>query len=302
MRDLPSYRDLPLRGGLPCSWGLWGPEGSDTLGCLNLLTPERAAEAAGLVERGAVFALNWSMGLPDPPLFGRQPFTHEVTGASTGTSHDDVLHGWNTQSSSQWDGFRHIRNHADHGVGTGHYGGVPDDEHGIHHWARRGIVGRAVLCDIGRWREQQGLPTDVEIPGMGANRRHAAANRKGHSDSHERLRDMDADGVEASVTYCEVSAFRYLYLLKNGWREATRSGSVDAAVDTEEEALALLRRVLGYLPSNVWQLPPRAEPTDDPGRTDPSLRSLVPRGPRPVDTRRLFTSVADTGSVTEIVE
>ena len=34
------------------------------------------------------------------------------SGGATGTSHDDVLHGWNTQSSSQWDGFRHIRNHA----------------------------------------------------------------------------------------------------------------------------------------------------------------------------------------------
>ena len=66
-----------------------------------------------------------------------------------------------------------------------------------------------------------------------------------------------------------------------GWQEATRSGAVDAAVDTEAEALALVRRVLGYLPSNVWQLPPRLITGDDPERTDPSLRSLVPRGPRP---------------------
>ncbi|MFN0091247.1 MAG: acyl-CoA carboxylase subunit beta [Acidimicrobiales bacterium] len=85
-----------------------------------------------------------------------------------------------------------------------------------------------------------------------------------------------------------------------GWREATRSGSVDAAVDTEEEALALLRRVLGYLPSNVWQLPPRGPAGDDPNRVDPSLRSLVPRTRRPVDVRRLFASVADEGSVTEL--
>ncbi|MFT7602005.1 MAG: acetyl-CoA carboxylase carboxyltransferase component [Acidimicrobiales bacterium] len=85
-----------------------------------------------------------------------------------------------------------------------------------------------------------------------------------------------------------------------GWREATRSGSVDAAVDSEEEALALLCRVLAYLPSNVWQLPPRGSTDDDPGRTDPELRSLVPRGPRPLDIRKLFASVADEGSVTEI--
>jgi len=155
--SLPDYDDLPTRAGLRAAWDVWG-DGDDVFGCLNLLTPERVAAAAQLVRRGAVFALNWSMALPDPPLFGRGGYEHEVTG--TGTGHDDVLHGWNTQSSSQWDGFRHIRNHAANAVepGTGHFGGVPDDEHGIHHWAQRGIVGRAVLADIARWRDATGRP------------------------------------------------------------------------------------------------------------------------------------------------
>jgi kynurenine formamidase len=161
--DLPEYHDLPRRAGLPASWGLWGEDG-DVFGLLNLLTPERIVDAARLVQRGAVFALNWDMRFPDPPLFGRAPFEHEVTGGSTGTSHDDVLHGWNTQSSSQWDGFRHIRNHAALAdeEGTGHFGGVHDDDHGIHHWARRGIVGRAVLADIGRWRASVGRPLEYD--------------------------------------------------------------------------------------------------------------------------------------------
>ncbi len=100
-----------------------------------------------------MFPLNWSMGLPEPPLFGRAAFEHEVTGHAHSTSHDDVLHDWNTQSSSQWDGFRHIRNGTP-GLepGTGHYGGVADEDHGIDHWARRGIAGRGVLADIARWR------------------------------------------------------------------------------------------------------------------------------------------------------
>jgi hypothetical protein len=163
MGTLPNYRDLPHRAGLPASWDLW-PGEQAVHGCLNLLTPERVVGAARLVQRGAVFALNWDMGLPSPPLFDRQPFTHEVTGGATGTSHDDVLHGWNTQSSSQWDGFRHIRNHAAMAdeSGTGHFGGVPDEEHGMHHWARRGIVGRGVLCDIGRWRAAQGRPLQYD--------------------------------------------------------------------------------------------------------------------------------------------
>src|SRR4029450_695332 len=70
----------------------------------------------------------------------------------------------NTQSSSQWDGFRHIRNHAAQAAepGTGHFGGVPDEGHGIHHWARRGIAGRAVLADIARWREANGRPLQYD--------------------------------------------------------------------------------------------------------------------------------------------
>ncbi len=163
MSTLPCYDELPRRAGLPCAWEVWEPEG-DVLGCLNLLTPERAAAAARLVERGITFPLNWSLRMPDPPLYGRSRFEHEVTGDDHSTSHDDVLHGWNTQSSTQWDGFRHIRNHAvqaDTG-GTGHFGGVPDDEHGMHHWARRGIVGRGVLADVGRWREQRGRPLRLD--------------------------------------------------------------------------------------------------------------------------------------------
>ena len=59
--------------------------------------------------------------------------------------------------------------------------------------------------------------------------------RPGYWDPHERLKDMDTDGVEAEVLYCEVSAFRYLYHVKDGWREAAQAfndalydfGSVD---------------------------------------------------------------------------
>src|SRR5215210_4201266 len=55
---LPSYDELPAVEGKPAhsSWGLWGDD--DVFGCLNLLTPERAVRAAGLVRRGATFALN----------------------------------------------------------------------------------------------------------------------------------------------------------------------------------------------------------------------------------------------------
>jgi predicted TIM-barrel fold metal-dependent hydrolase len=74
------------------------------------------------------------------------------------------------------------------------------------------------------WREQNGIDgPGVNMLGSMAGRKHPAAGRAGHTDSAARLADMDTDGVEASVTYCEVSAFRYLYMVKNGWQEATRA-------------------------------------------------------------------------------
>ena len=151
---LPSYDDLPVHPDAPpgSSWGVWAEPGRDVLGCLNLLTPERIVRAASLIRTGRVFALNLSMDLPGPPLFGRASYTHEVTGAAW--SHDDLLHGWNTQSSSQWDGFRHV-----HSPVHGPYGGVADGDHGIHHWVDR-IVGRAVLADVGRHRAAEGRPLD----------------------------------------------------------------------------------------------------------------------------------------------
>lgn len=157
--DLPSYDELPVTPDGPpgSSWGVWGEIGTDVLGCLNLLTPERVVRAASLIRRGAVYGLNLDATLPSPPLFGRPPFTHEVIGP-LGGSHDDLLHNWNTQSSTQWDGFRHVAHPL-----YGHYGGVPDELHGIHHWVDR-IVGRCVLVDVGRWLEAQGRPLTFDGP------------------------------------------------------------------------------------------------------------------------------------------
>jgi hypothetical protein len=157
MKDqLPSYDELPVDSSRPAgsSWGVWGDH--DVFGCLNLLTPARVLAAAAWVRKGAVFPLNLELELPGPPLFGRPAFTHRVSWLGGQVGHDDELDGWNTQSSSQWDGFRHIR-HLAHGF----YGGVADEEHGIHHWARRGIAGRAVLADVARWRDSVGRPLDA---------------------------------------------------------------------------------------------------------------------------------------------
>ena len=150
---VPSYAELPVSPNAPSgsSWGVWGER--DHFGCLNLLTPARAVRGAGCVRTGRVHCVSLELELPDPPLFGRPAFQHEIVQRPTGMTADDMLHGWNTQSSSQWDGFRHVRS-----VIHGAYSGLPEGEHGVHYWARKGIVGRGVLADVARWRAAQGRP------------------------------------------------------------------------------------------------------------------------------------------------
>ena len=93
------------------------------------------------------------------------------------------------------------------------------------------------------WRVQQGLGEPTRPVGMDVKREHAANGRPGHTDARARLADMDVDGVEASVSYCEVSAFRYLYLIEDGWRESTRaiSASARSTVHVGSIAASLMR-------------------------------------------------------------
>jgi hypothetical protein len=158
---LPSYDELPVKPGAPAgsSWGLWGDD--DTLGCLNLMTPERVREAARLIRRGQAFPLDWNLGLPDPPFFGRPPLSMTVSVSSEhGRGENDFI-AFNPQGSSQWDGFRHVgSNDPEHPAAR--YNGLPSESHGVDHWARKGLVGRAVLADVARWRESVGRPLRMD--------------------------------------------------------------------------------------------------------------------------------------------
>jgi len=79
------------------------------------------------------------------------------------------------------------------------------------------------------------------------------------------------------------------------------SGVIDNVVETEDEAFATIRRFLSYLPPNVWEMAPRAEPCDDPERRDEKLLAIVPRDrTRAYDAPRVIESVVDRGSFFEI--
>jgi kynurenine formamidase len=152
--QLPTYEQLPVKEGAPAgsSWGVF--EESDLFGCLNLLSPDKVVSAARLIRKGAVFPLNLELELPDPPLFGRRGMNHEHLRSQW--SQDDEI-AINTQSSTQWDSFRHV-----HHPTYGPYGGLDDSKHGIHHWARRGIATRGVLADVARFRESEGKALRME--------------------------------------------------------------------------------------------------------------------------------------------
>ena len=81
----------------------------------------------------------------------------------------------------------------------------------------------------------------------------------------------------------------------------TRNGAVDDEAESEADAFARCRRFLSYLPASVYDLPPRVEPTDDPGRREDWLIDAIPRDPRKVyKMRRIVEAVVDTGSFMEI--
>jgi acetyl-CoA carboxylase carboxyltransferase component len=79
------------------------------------------------------------------------------------------------------------------------------------------------------------------------------------------------------------------------------SGAVDNELASEDEAFESIRRFLSYLPTSVWETPPRIAPEDDPERREEALLSIVPRDRRKVyDMRRILAMVLDDGTFFEI--
>lgn len=86
------------------AWGRFGAD--DQLGTLNLLTPEVIVEAAKEIKTGIRISLDWPLSMPSYPSFDRNPFKQELVLRSPNCIYDDIL-SFNSQGSTQWDGFRH---------------------------------------------------------------------------------------------------------------------------------------------------------------------------------------------------
>ncbi|MBM9458911.1 cyclase family protein [Nocardioides sp. zg-536] len=154
----------------PSNWGKWGPD--DEVGSLNYLGPEQVLAAAGLIRSGKVFTLQRLIGDPkgDPVWPGRTPAERtQILDESSwdgdeapqfpGGLHyaDDKINAF-LQGSTQYDALGHVwyGGHLWNGYDArSTVGGL--DVASIEPIAQRGVVGRAVLLDMARFRGKKTL-------------------------------------------------------------------------------------------------------------------------------------------------
>jgi propionyl-CoA carboxylase beta chain len=71
--------------------------------------------------------------------------------------------------------------------------------------------------------------------------------------------------------------------------------------ENDEQALMMIRELLGYMPSNNMEDPPVAVCTDDIHREDERLQTIVPEDPnKPYDIKEIITTILDNQNFFEI--
>jgi len=79
------------------------------------------------------------------------------------------------------------------------------------------------------------------------------------------------------------------------------SGVAHFIANSEEEGIAVIKKLLSYLPSNNMEDPPVMETGDDPNRTDEHLAEIIPDDPdKPYDIKEIILSVVDGGDFFEV--
>ena len=82
---------------------------------------------------------------------------------------------------------------------------------------------------------------------------------------------------------------------------ASKSGVAHFAAQTEEEAIASLKKLLSFLPQNNLETAPFRETADLPGRTDDALNAIIPDNPnKAYDMYAVIRSIVDDGDFFEI--
>ncbi|GMK53558.1 hypothetical protein CspeluHIS016_0101440 [Cutaneotrichosporon spelunceum] len=152
--SLPTFDELKARDP---KFNAWHAYPNEELGRLNLITPESIKRGRDAIKHGIAVNLNLPLStFPSLSPAVRPMVEHEVV--FRGHCLDDRV-SFNTQCSTQWDGFNHYpyRNYPTEGEYT-YYGGQPTavamdksiKKYGIQNYAEHPITGRAHLLDIPR--------------------------------------------------------------------------------------------------------------------------------------------------------
>jgi len=79
-----------------------------------------------------------------------------------------------------------------------------------------------------------------------------------------------------------------------------KSGVAHFAAENEEEVYQMVRKMMGYLPSNNMETPPTVECKDDPNRMEEALLNIVPTDPnKPYEMKDVIRHIVDEGDFFE---
>ena len=82
---------------------------------------------------------------------------------------------------------------------------------------------------------------------------------------------------------------------------STKSGVTHFTARTEEEAIAIIKQLISYIPQNNLEKTPRVECTDPIDRTDDYLNEIIPDNPNsPYDMYEVISSIVDNGEFFEV--
>jgi propionyl-CoA carboxylase beta chain len=81
----------------------------------------------------------------------------------------------------------------------------------------------------------------------------------------------------------------------------SKSGVAHFVAESEDDCLNQIKTLLGFMPQNNLEQPPRLEPSDDPNRMDKELKDLLPQDPnQPYDMRDVVKHIVDNGEFFEV--
>ena len=79
------------------------------------------------------------------------------------------------------------------------------------------------------------------------------------------------------------------------------TGGIDNIAESEADAIDQVKRVLSYLPQNIWEMPPIVDAGDPPDRSTGEVTKVIPENPRRVyEVRKLINIIFDRDSFFEI--